>query len=49
MRCVGLAGFGSSVLFVNEIHRLGKAGSEWLLTLMQHGVLALRTGATSLR
>lgn len=32
------------ILFIDEIHRLGKAGSEWLLTLMQDGALQLRTG-----
>jgi Holliday junction DNA helicase RuvB len=32
------------VLFLDEVHRLGAAGSEWLLTLLQDGALQLPTG-----
>jgi Holliday junction DNA helicase RuvB len=32
------------VLFLDEVHRLGASGSEWLLTLLQDGALQLRTG-----
>lgn len=38
------------VLFIDEIHRLcsmGKRNAEWLLQLLQDGVLALPTGAES--
>lgn len=35
------------VMFIDEIHRLGKAGSEWLLTLMQDGTLQSRTGVVT--
>lgn len=32
------------VLLIDEVHRLGAAGSEWLLSLMQDGELVLPTG-----